>query len=95
MAVRPPATPDQEPGGSGGPLLIRYTLADGRVMERITPQPARKQPGLRAGQPVLVWYNPEDPDEVLVYGRETRAADRGFLIAGVIFMLLGAGLAAF
>jgi Protein of unknown function (DUF3592) len=95
MAIRPPAPPDKEPDGSRGQFLIQYTLADGRVMERITPQPSRKQPALRAGQQVLVWYNPEDPDEVLIYGRETRLADRVFLAAGVLFILIGAGLAAF
>jgi hypothetical protein len=95
MAIRPPASPDKEPDGSRGQFLVQYTLADGRVMERITPLPARKQPVLRAGQQVLVWYNPEDPDEVLIYGRETRLADRVFLAAGVLFILIGAGLAAF
>jgi Protein of unknown function (DUF3592) len=75
-------------------MLIQYTLADGRVMERITPQPARRQT-LRAGQEVLVWYNPDDPDEVLIHGRETRLADRAFLVAGVLFIAVGVGMAAF
>jgi hypothetical protein len=95
MAVRQPASPDMEPDESRGQFLIQYTLADGRVMERIAPQPARKQSALRAGQQVLVWYNPKDPDEVLIYGHQTRLADRVFLIAGVAFILIGAGLAAF
>jgi Protein of unknown function (DUF3592) len=95
MAIRPPASPDMEPDGTRGQFLIQYTLADGRVMERITPQPARKQPALRTGQQVPVWYNPEDPDEVLIYGYQTRLADRVFLIAGVAFILIGAGLAVF
>jgi hypothetical protein len=95
MAMRPPASPDKEPDGSRGQFLIQYTLADGRVMERITAQPARKQPALRPGQHVLVWYNPEDPDEVLIHGLQTRLADSVFLIAGVFFILIGAGLAAF
>lgn len=95
MAMLPPASPDKEPDGSRGQLVIQYTLADGRVMERITPQPARKQPALRPGQHVLVWYNPGDPDEVLIHGLQTRLADRVFLIAGLFFILIGAGLAAF
>jgi hypothetical protein len=49
----------------------------------------------QVGQPVAVWYNPEDPDEILVYGRDTRLSDRALVIAGVLFILIGVGLAAF
>ena len=34
------------------------------------------------------------PRSVLVYGREGRAANLAFVIAGGLFILLGAGLAA-
>jgi hypothetical protein len=95
MAVRPPSAPDREPDASDGHLLIQYTLVDGRVMERLTPRPAHKQAAPQVGQPVAVWYNPDDPGEILVYGRETRLADLSLLITGVLFMLIGAGLAAF
>lgn len=95
MAVRPPVPPGQEPDGPGGQLLIQYTLVDGRVMERLTPRPARRKAAPRLGQPVAVWYNPEDPDEILVYGRETRLSDLTLLLAGVGFILIGSGLAAF
>ena len=95
MAVRPPVPADREPDVSGGQLLIQYTLADGRVMERLTPRPARKHAAPQVGQPVAVWYNAEDPDEILVYGRETRLADVTLVAAGVVFILIGAGLAAF
>jgi hypothetical protein len=95
MAVRPPSPPDQPPDGAGGQLLIQYTLVDGRVMERLTPRPAGRQVSPQVGQPVAVWYNPEDPDEILVYGRETRLSDVALVVVGVIFILMGAGLAAF
>jgi len=85
---------DEEPGGSPGRTVIQYTLADGRVVERPSPGPARKAAMLRPGQKVLVWYDPDDPQDVLVYGREGRAADLAFVIAGVLFIVLGAGLAA-
>jgi hypothetical protein len=35
---------------------------------------------------VLVWYDPEDPQDILVYGREGRFIDRAFLAAGLIFV---------
>jgi hypothetical protein len=75
--------------------MIQYALADGQVIERISPQPARKAAALRPGQQVLVWYDPADPQDVLVYGREGRIANRLFVAAGVLFILIGGGLALF
>ncbi len=93
--VPSPLEPDQQPGLSARRTLIQYALADGQVMERTAPQPARRAKTLRPGQKVLVWYDPEDPGDVLVYGREGRLADRGFVLAGALFVLLGAGIATF
>jgi Protein of unknown function (DUF3592)/Mu transposase, C-terminal len=74
--------------------VIQYALADGRVVERVSPGSARRARMLRPGEQVLVWYDPEDPEDVLVYGREGRAADLAFVIAGALFIMLGAGIAA-
>jgi Protein of unknown function (DUF3592)/Mu transposase, C-terminal len=95
IAVPPPVLASDRPGGSPRRTLIRYTLTDGRVVERISPEPARRAASLRPGQKVLVWYDPEDPQDVLVYGREGRFADRAFLAVGVLFMIVGTGTAAF
>ncbi len=94
VALPRPVSGEQRPGGSPGRTLIQYTLADGRVVERVSPGTARKAASLRPGQRVLIWYDPEDPQDVLVYGREGRAANLAFVIAGGLFILLGAGLAA-
>lgn len=91
--VAPPAGPAGPLDGSAPPALIRYTLPDGRVIERISPAGARKAALLRPGQKVLVWYDPEDPQDILVYGREGRFTDRAFLAAGLIFVLIGTGMA--
>jgi hypothetical protein len=74
--------------------VIQYTLADGRVVERLSPGSARKAAMLRPGQKVLVWYDPEDPQDVLVYGREGRAADLAFVVAGALFIMIGVGIVA-
>jgi hypothetical protein len=87
--VEPPVQPGQPPDGSPHPALIRYTLTDGRVIERIGPSPARKTASLRPGQQVLVWYDPEDPQDILLYGREGRFTDRAFLAAGLLFVFIG------
>ncbi len=44
---------------------------------------------------MLVWYDPADPQDVLVYGREGRIANRLFLAAGLLFLVIGAGIALF
>jgi Protein of unknown function (DUF3592) len=75
-------------------MMLQYTLADGRVIERIAPAPAGRSGPPRPGDKVLIWYDPADPDDVLVYGRWGRSADRAFLATGLLLILLGAALAA-
>ena len=94
MALPGPVSVGEEPGGSPGRTVIQYTLADGRVVERPSPGSARKAAMLRPGQKVLVWYDPDDSQDVLVYGRGGRAADLVFVITGALFIALGAGIAA-
>ncbi len=85
--------PADEASGSPRQILIRYTLPDGRVIERICPAAARKAASRDPGQQVLVWYDPRDPQDVLVYGRQRRWSDGLFLGAGLMFILAGAGIA--
>jgi len=94
VALPGPVSMDEGPGGPPRRTVIQYILADGRVVERVSPGSARKAAMLRPGQKVLVWYDPDDPQDVLVYGREGRAADLAFVIAGALFIALGVGIAA-
>ena len=94
VALPEPVPARLRPDGSPDRMLLQYTLADGRVMEQIAPRPARKSASLRPGQKVLIWYDPEDPRDVLVYGREGRTADLAFVAVGMLFILLGLGVAA-
>lgn len=73
--------------------LVQYSLPDGRVIERLCPEPSRAK-ALRPGQQVLVWYDPSDPGDVLVFGREARYSSRAFVAAGVVLIALGMALAA-
>jgi hypothetical protein len=84
---------DQQSAGSSRRQLLQYKLADGRVLEHVTAAPARRSASLRPGQPVLVWYDPADPTDVLVYGRWGRSVDRAFVAIGALFILIGAWLA--
>jgi hypothetical protein len=91
------ATAVPAPPWSGQPArrtMIQYALADGQVMERLSPQPARRAAALQPGQRVLVWYDAADPDDVLVCGRDGRRADRAFMAAGLLLILAGAAIAA-
>ena len=73
---------------------LQYTLADGRVIERIGPAP-RRRPGIpRPGDKVLIWYDPADPDDVLVYGHWGRTSDRVFLTIGLLLIAAGTAIAA-
>jgi hypothetical protein len=94
-APAPAASGDWQSAGTPRELLIQYTLADGRVFERTTLASAGRKAPLTPGQRVLVWYDPEDPDDVLVYGRWGRFADRAFVAAGTLFVLIGGWLAVF
>jgi hypothetical protein len=81
--------------GEEGRVALQYTLTDGRVLEKLAHATAGKKAALRPGQSVLIWYDPADPLDILVHGREKRVTDRVFVIAGVIFILVGAGIAGF
>jgi Protein of unknown function (DUF3592)/Mu transposase, C-terminal len=94
VALPRPVSATEGAAGSTGKTVIQYTLADGRVVERPSPGSARKAAMLHPGEKVLVWYDPEDPQDVLVYGRGGRAADLAFVIAGALFIMLGVGIVA-
>jgi len=85
-AGQPPTDPDRR-------VRLQYTLADGRVVERIGPAPGHRSGGPRPGDKVLIWYDPADPDDVLVYGRWGRAVDRAFLIVGLLLIAVGTAIA--
>jgi hypothetical protein len=94
LAVPEPVPAGQPPAEPAGQVSLQYTLADGRVIERPGPVPRRKSGAPHPGDKVLIWYNPTDPDDVLVYGRWGRAADRAFLITGLLLILAGLVIAA-
>ena len=40
---------------------------------------------------MLIWYDPADPQDVLVYGHQGRASDLAFIIVGAA-LILGAAV---
>jgi hypothetical protein len=72
--------------------LLQYETRDGRVMEVGSPVPASKRNPLADGSLVLVRYDPDDPRELLLQGRERTMLEYVLIGAGAAFVLLGAGL---
>jgi predicted RNA-binding Zn ribbon-like protein len=75
-----------------GSTYAQYALPDGRVLER--PIPSRAVP-LHPGEKVLIWYDPADPGEMLVRGRDTRVSDGVFMLSGALLILVATGIGVF
>lgn len=69
-------------------IAFQYTLPDGRALEKHSPGRTRD---LLPGERVLIWYDPADPQDVLVRGCEARASDLAFVTVGTV--LVAAGMA--
>lgn len=96
MAVARPAAEDEaQRSPRAQRTLIQFSLTDGQVFEQGYPGSLRKARRVKPGQQILVWYDPQDPQDVLVYGRSTRLADAAFVAAGMFFILVGLLIAAF
>jgi Protein of unknown function (DUF3592) len=63
--------------------LVRYALPDGMLLERPTRDPLRKSRALLPGQKILVWYDPADPGDSVLFGRDGRVGDRILLFVGL------------
>jgi Protein of unknown function (DUF3592)/Mu transposase, C-terminal len=92
MVLPTPVEADDSGNGSA-PLSVQFAVDDGRVIERRHARPMRGSAALNPGQRVLVWYDPADPGDVLVYGSDGRWSDRAFLAAGAFFVIIGVILA--
>jgi hypothetical protein len=67
-------------------MVLRYTLPDERVLEKAV---TGKAAALLPGERVLIWYDPADPADVLVHGRQRRLSDLVLLAVGVFFVAAG------
>jgi hypothetical protein len=94
MTITPPGSAADRAEGPQRPYL-QYTLGDGRVVEQVCPGSLKKATGLMPGQRVLIWYDPADPADILVHGRDSRPADRAFVLTGLALVLIGAVIGSF
>lgn len=70
--------------GEPEPVVLEYTLPNGQVLENFA---ARHTASLAPGQRVLIWYDPADPLDVLVYGRRAWTLDVAFAAAGTALVI--------
>ncbi|MER5910163.1 DUF3592 domain-containing protein [Streptomyces sp. NPDC001982] len=82
---RPGGTPEESPPPRP---LLQFVTEDHRVMEVVCPvPPTRRQPLIDGGN-VLVSYDPADPRNVVVHGRERLGPERVFIVGGALVVLL-------
>ena len=86
------AVPDSSPSGARGTAL-EYRLPDGRTLEKLG---AGRTAALLPGERVLIWYDPADPQDILVQGHEGWRTDLALAVAGALLVAAGAviGIAA-
>jgi hypothetical protein len=75
--------------GRSGPLL-QFATESGGVMEVFSPAGSTRSRPLVDGHQVLIAYDPDDPRQVVLPGRERRAVDYAFVGLGVCLMLTAA-----
>ncbi|WP_035802890.1 DUF3592 domain-containing protein [Kitasatospora mediocidica] len=95
--VRQRPTDRSESTGASRPLL-QFATRDGLVMEVFSPVCSSRAHPLVDGRHVLVRYDPADPRQVLVQGRERRGVEYAFIALGagvvltaLVLVLLAAG----
>jgi hypothetical protein len=89
MVVPSPVVEDEPGRRPVRKLSVQFALEDGSVVERGLARPRRRSAGLSPGQKVLVWYDPADPGDVLVFGRDGRHVDWAFAAAGTLVLAVG------
>ncbi len=92
MVLPYPGEPADQPRRAARRMLVQFSLDDGRIVEHSC-HGSRKAAVLKPGEKVLVWYDPADPSDVLVYGRHGRLADGLFVAAGCVLIFVGAMIA--
>jgi len=91
MVVHHPVIHSPEDPDRGPMVALQYTLEDGRVLER--PLMSSRARSMVPGEKILVWYNPDDPGEILVFGRDARVSDVTFISVGLVVLAAGIVLA--
>ncbi|MER7847645.1 DUF3592 domain-containing protein [Kitasatospora sp. NPDC096077] len=74
--------------------LLQFETEDGRVVEVFSPVPSTTRHPLPDGGYVPVRYDPADPRQVVVEGRERRLLEYAFAALGLLMVLVAITLGA-
>ncbi|MFJ4184513.1 DUF3592 domain-containing protein [Kitasatospora sp. NPDC089509] len=74
--------------------LLQFETEDGRVVEVFSPVPSTTRHPLPDGGYVPVRYDPADPRQVVVEGRERRLLEYAFAALGLLMLLVAITLGA-
>ncbi|WP_413754678.1 DUF3592 domain-containing protein [Streptomyces sp. R-74717] len=72
--------------------LLQFVTDNDRVMEVVCPVPPTRRRPFKDGDNVLVSYDPADPRNVVVHGRERLGPERAFIAGGALVVLLSVTL---
>ncbi|MFF0286717.1 DUF3592 domain-containing protein [Streptomyces sp. NPDC005262] len=72
--------------------LLQFVTEDDRVMEVVCPVPSTRRQPFWDGDGVQVSYDPADPRNVVVHGRERLGPERVFIAGGALVVLLSVTL---
>ncbi|MFJ8475235.1 DUF3592 domain-containing protein [Kitasatospora sp. NPDC094011] len=72
--------------------LLQFETEDGRVVEVFSPVPSTTRHPLPDGGYVPVRYDPADPRQVVVEGRERRRLEYAFAALGLLMLLVSVTL---
>ncbi|MEV7598132.1 DUF3592 domain-containing protein [Kitasatospora sp. NPDC089797] len=72
--------------------LLQFETEDGRVVEVFSPVPSTARHPLPDGGYVPVRYDPADPRQVVVEGRERRRLEYAFAAVGLLMLLVSVTL---
>ncbi|MFB7308152.1 DUF3592 domain-containing protein [Streptomyces sp. NPDC056192] len=67
--------------------LLQFVTEDDRVMEVVCPVPSTRRQPFSDGDNVHVSYDPADPRNVVVHGRERLGPERVFIAGGALVVL--------
>ncbi|MQS15900.1 DUF3592 domain-containing protein [Streptomyces kaniharaensis] len=73
--------------------LLQFETEDGRVVEVFSPVPSTRSHPLPDGGYVPIRYDPADPRQVVVEGRERRPLEYAFVALGMAMVLVAVTLA--
>ncbi|MBV6697800.1 DUF3592 domain-containing protein [Kitasatospora aureofaciens] len=68
--------------------LLQFETEDGQVVEVFSPVPSTPRHPLPDGGYVPVRYDPADPRQVVVEGRERRPVEYAFMALGILMVLI-------